>query len=81
MTCQFDRDEQCFAIARVQSLQSEIMCPECDAFTPRSELTNMTVCAGNVNCVKTSTMELCGEFFEQTQMNKHKEFIDEVWYQ
>lgn len=84
MTCQFDRDVQCFEDCEDCSrYKSEIMCPECDALTPRSELTKYDgMCRQCRLTTEFKNRELLEEFFESYPEVKqaYEEFIDETRY-
>ncbi len=85
MTCQYDRDIQCFEDCDDCSrYKSEIMCPECDTLTLRSELEKYNGMYRQCKlCQDFDNGVLLEEFFEANPdiEQAYKEFIDEVWYQ
>jgi hypothetical protein len=85
VTCQFDRDEQCFCDCEGCSrYKLEIPCPECDSVVPRTEIDKYDgMCRECRLKEEFDNGALLEEFFEANPdiEQAYKEFIDEVWYQ
>ena len=83
MTCQYDRDIQCFEDCEDCSrYKHEIPCPECDSAVPRTEIDKYD---GMYRQCRLTTefenRELLEEFFEDNQeaYEAYIEYLDEGW--
>lgn len=85
MTCQYDRDIQCFEDCEDCSrYKLEIPCSECDSVVPRTEIDKYDgMCRECRLKEEFNNGALLAEFFEANPdiEQAYKEFIDEVWYQ
>lgn len=83
MTCQFDRDVQCFEDCEDCSrFKFEIPCPECDSVVPRTEIDKYNGMCRNCRLKNEyENRELLEEFFEDNQeaYEAYIEYLDEGW--